>query len=77
MVASESGGAQLDSMEDIERAYRKIDWTKELLAEKIGTTVEEVSQAKILNWGWQELTPEKAEAMGDLLECAVNCVNLK
>ena len=52
-------------------------WDKESLAEKLGTTVEEVSTAKTLDWGWKELVPEHATALGDLLEHATNVVNLK
>ena len=52
-------------------------WTADSLAEKLRTTVPEVAAAKTLDWGWRELTPEYASAMGDLLEKAVNCVNFK
>ena len=44
----------------------------EKLAEKLGTTVEEVSTLKTIDWGWKELYPEHAEALGDLLSKA-NC----
>jgi len=50
-------------------------YTKETLAEKLGTTIDEISTTKTIDWGWRELVPSQAEAMGDLLEHAVNCVN--
>ena len=54
-----------------------IVWDMEKLAEKLGTTVEEVGTLKTIDWGWKELYPEHAEALGDLLSKAVNCVDLK
>jgi hypothetical protein len=55
----------------------KKTWDKNSLAEKLGTTVAEVSTVKVLDWGWRELTPEYAPALGDLLEHAANVVNFK
>ena len=50
-------------------------WTIETIAEKLNTTIEEVSTTKTIDWGWKDLNPEHAEALGDLLSKAVNCVN--
>ena len=63
-------------MPEIEDVTEKIQWTAELLAQKLNTTIEEVAAAKTLDWGWKELVEEHAEALGDLLSKAVNCVNL-
>jgi hypothetical protein len=52
-------------------------WTAESLAEKLGTSVAEVAALKTIDWGWKELNPEHAEALGDLLCHASNAVNLK
>ena len=54
-----------------------ITWDKDSLAEKLGTTVVDVSSTKTLDWGWKELQAEHATAMGDLLEHATNVVNFK
>ena len=50
-------------------------WTKESLAEKLGTTVEELEKTKTIDWGWRELVPEHGPALGDLLCHATSCVN--
>ena len=53
-----------------------IEWDMEKLAEKLGTTPEEVATMKTIDWGWKELYPEHAQALGDLLSKAANVVNL-
>jgi len=50
-------------------------WTAESLAEKLNTTIAEVQTTKTIDWGWKELVEEHAEALGDLLSMAGNCVN--
>jgi hypothetical protein len=56
---------------------KRDDWTKEELAEKLKTTIEEVAAAKTLDWGWREIGDEHAPALGELLCHAKNVVNLK
>ena len=51
-------------------------WDKERLAEKLNTTIDEVTAAKTIDWGWRELYPKHADALGDLLSHAENVVNL-
>ena len=63
------------SIEDITTEKPAREWTAETLAEKLNTSIEEVRMAKTLDWGWRELVPEHAPALGDLLCNAVNCVN--
>ena len=53
-----------------------IVWDVEKLCEKLGTTVDEVATTKTIDWGWKELYPEHAQALGDLLSKAENVVNL-
>jgi len=53
----------------------KVVWTAESLAEKLNTTIAEVSTTKTIDWGWKELVGDHAEALGDLLSKAANCVN--
>jgi len=52
-------------------------WNIDTLAEKLNTTIEEVSTTKTLDWGWKEINPEHAEALGDLLSKAANVVDAK
>ena len=52
-------------------------WDKESLAEKLGTSLTEIATLKTIDWGWRELVPDQAKAMGDLLEHATSCVNFK
>jgi hypothetical protein len=70
--------AIMDSYKD-EHGHRdeyKMTWTAELLATKLKTNIDEVKAAKTLDWGWKELIHIHAEALGDLLSMAENCVNL-
>jgi len=64
-----------DASDNMSVVEEKKTWDKNSLAEKLGTTVAEVSTVKVLDWGWRELTPEYAPALGDLLEHAANVVN--
>ena len=52
-------------------------YDKESLAEKLGTSLTEIATLKTIDWGWRELVPDQAKAMGDLLEHATSCVNFK
>jgi Ran GTPase-activating protein (RanGAP) involved in mRNA processing and transport len=53
----------------------KIDWTVEKLCEKLKTSIEEVSTAKTIDWGWKDLVGEHAACLGELLSHAACCVN--
>lgn len=53
-----------------------VEWTAELLAEAIGTTIEEVTNSKNVDLPWKAMYPRHAKAFGDLLSYATGAVNL-
>ena len=53
-------------MVKIEEEESKKVWTAESLAEKLNTTIEEVQNAKTLDWGWKDLNPKHAAAHSNL-----------
>jgi Ran GTPase-activating protein (RanGAP) involved in mRNA processing and transport len=77
-ISTEDAGRELTYEEKLRKVVppEKTEWTKEELAEKLNTSIEEVSTAKTIDWGWKELVGHHAEALGELLSHAANVVNL-